>query len=351
LRGATAPASCALSVIIPVYNGGDSFRDCLASVFASSIQDFEVIVVDDGSTDGSVRVAGSFPCRVLQLAENSGPAKARNLAAEASRGRILFFLDADILIRRDSLDLILRTFEDEPAIDALFGSYTKETIARNFVSVYKNLMHHYTHQTANPDAVTFCGGFGAIRRNVFFQLEGFNPAIRFLEDIEFGHRLHLNGRRIRLLKSLQLTHCKHYTLLSLIRSDVWGRAVPWSRLILETGVVKSDLNLRPHNVASVAVSYLLLLSLLLLPVFPLAGLWPAAALASLFVALNQGFLGFVARTRRAGFALASVAMLWFGYIYSGAGAILGVLAYLSARRLSAVAASAAAVVPGPLNRS
>jgi glycosyltransferase involved in cell wall biosynthesis len=335
--------SCALSVIIPVYNGGEPFRACLTSVFASSFRDFEVIVVDDRSTDGSVRIAESFRCRVLRLTENCGPAKARNLGAEVSRGRILFFLDADILIREDSLDLLLRAFEDEPGIDALFGSYTEETVPRNFVSIYKNLMHHYTHQTASPDAVTFCGGFGAIRRNVFLRLGGFNPAIRFLEDIEFGHRLHLNGHRIRLLKSLQLTHSKHYTLLSLVRSDLWGRAVPWSRLILETRVVKSDLNLRPHNLASVAVSDLLTLFVLFLPLFPGFGLWSVAALATVFVVLNRGFLGFAARTQGVAFALASVAMLWFGYIYSSFGAILGILAYLSGLRLSGGPASGTAV--------
>jgi glycosyltransferase involved in cell wall biosynthesis len=180
-----------ISVVIPVHDGGAPFLECLRSISASSWRDFEVIVVDDGSTESIGRAAASFPCRLVALPVNLGPANARNVGARQARGRLLFFLDADILVRRDTLEKIVRAFSDEPQIDALFGSYAKDTEPRNFVSRYKNLLHHYTHQNSDPDAVTFCGGFGAIRREVFLQMGGFDPSWRFLEDIEFGrcHRV------------------------------------------------------------------------------------------------------------------------------------------------------------------
>jgi glycosyltransferase involved in cell wall biosynthesis len=235
-------------------------------VYRSTFSDFEVVVVDDGSVDGTAAVAESFPCALLKLPENSGAATARNVGAKASHGPILFFLDADILIRPQTLGMIVRAFSERADVDALFGSYAKECGSSGFFSRYKNLVHHHAHQTSNPEAVTFCSGFGAVRREVFFRLGGFDPRWRFLEDIEFGHRLHRRGHRIWLYKELQMTHCKRYTLRSLVRSDLIGRAIPWTQLILETRVVRRDLNLQWHNLLSVPLAYLILISPALLRV-------------------------------------------------------------------------------------
>lgn len=315
-----------VSVIVPVHNGGESLALCIDSVWRSDSTGFEFIVIDDASTDGSAEYAESRGCKVVRLAMNSGPARARNVGAEQARGSILFFLDSDVLVEPGTLSRIVKTFEDEPSTDAVFGSYGKETVPTNFISRYKNLLHHYTHQTSDPDAVTFCGGFGAIRREVFVSVNGFDARYRFVEDIELGHRLHQRGYRIRLLKSLQFTHCKRYTLSSLVKSDFWGRAVPWSRLILETRVVKSDLNLRTHNVASVPLSYLILVCLI--PIFPVALL---LSLLVLFLGLNFRFLAFLGNECGLLFAARSAVLCWFGYLYSGLGALLGIAQYAKSR--------------------
>ena len=284
MPGNEASGQPAISVVIPVCNGAGTLRACLESVYRSTFSDFEVVVVDDGSVDGTAAVARSFPCTLLKLAKTAGPATARNIGARESHGPILFFLDGDILIRPQTLGMIVRAFSERPDVDALFGSYTKECPSVGFFSRYKNLLHYYTHQTSNLDAVTFCSGFGAVRRQVFFWLGGFDPRWRFMEDTELGHRLHRRGHRILLYKELQVTHCKPYTLKSLIRSDLIGRAIPWTHLILETRVVRRDLNLKWHNLLSVPLSYLILIS----PVFFRMGRLPLllGVLLLLFVALN-----------------------------------------------------------------
>jgi hypothetical protein len=190
-------------------------------------------------------------------------------------------------------------------------------------------VHHSTHQTSNPEAVTFCSGFGAVRREVFFRLGGFDRRQRFLEDIEFGHRLHLRGHRILLYKELQVTHCKRYTLQSLVRSDLIGRAIPWTQLVLETRVVRADLNLQWHNLLSVPLAYLILISPAL---FRIERLWPLlAASPLLFVALNCRFLAFAHQEHGLLFAAQSCLMSWFTYLYSGLGLVLGVAGYLRDR--------------------
>ena len=147
-----------------------------------------------------------------------------------------------------------------------------------------------------------------------------------MEDIEFGHRLHLRGHRILLYKELQLTHCKRYTLRSLVRSDLMGRAIPWTRLILETRVVRRDLNLQWHNLLSVPLSYLILISPALFRVGRLRLL--LGVLPLLFVAVNCRFLALAYHEQGLMFAARSCVMSWFSYLYSALGLVLGVGSYL-----------------------
>ncbi len=75
-----------LSVIVPVYNDGQLLPECLDRLFQSSFQDFEVIVVDDGSTDTTVEIARSYEVQVIRMPSRSGPAAARNAGAGMARG-------------------------------------------------------------------------------------------------------------------------------------------------------------------------------------------------------------------------------------------------------------------------
>ncbi len=315
------------TVIIPVYNQEKTIRQCLESVFASTLKDLDVIVVDDHSTDETVRIARSFPCRVLETAVNSGPAVARNLGSENATSSLLYFLDADILLQPDTLARMLEGFESRPDVCAIFGSFEKDTVHQNFVSVYKNLLHHYTHQNSKEEAATFCGGFSGIRRDVFREIGGFDPTQRFMEDVELGCRLYRKGYRIWLNPRLQSMHCKHYTLARLIKSDFFGRAIPWTRIILEKRVFRNDLNTRVQNVLSVPVAFLLLVSL----VHPALRLGAAVPLAVAMVGLNWGFLEFTRRERGLWFAARAALLCWFSYLYSGVGVLAGIALHVRER--------------------
>lgn len=95
-----------VSVIIPVYNGGNSFRRCLSSLAKTMPPPEEIIVVADGDTDGSWLVAKEFGAHVLRINTRSGPARARNLGARAARGEILFFVDADVVVCPDAISQV-----------------------------------------------------------------------------------------------------------------------------------------------------------------------------------------------------------------------------------------------------
>jgi GT2 family glycosyltransferase len=269
-----------------------------------------------------------LPCKIVRLERNLGAGGARNRGVEVASGEILYFLDADVLAEKDSLRQAVECFATRPEISALFGSYQKDAVPRNFTSDYKNLLHHYTHQNSREEATTFCGGFGAIRREVFLEYGGFDERHRSLEDIELGYRLHRGGCRIFLLKSMQLTHCKAYSLKTLIASDVFCRAIPWTRLMLTNGIFRSDMNTQRHNVASVIVAYFLLGLIPWLGIFPVTGSSLFLALTACFLWLNRKFLRFVFQERGAWFTVRSAALNWLGYLYSGFGLTVGVALFV-----------------------
>jgi GT2 family glycosyltransferase len=212
---------------------------------------------------------------------------------------------------------------DRPELSALFCSFTKETTREETCSRHKNLLHHWTHQNASSEAITFCGGFGMIRRAAFLAVGGFDLQLRFLEDVDLGYRLHRAGHRILLAKNLQATHAKAYTLGSLLRSDVFERAAPWVRLMLTHRIVRNDLNTRVHNVLSVLAACALPISLVLDPRLRLA-----AALLLIVIWLNRDFLRLGLREYGPVFALRSACLCWLSYVASAAGACLGAGAWL-----------------------
>ena len=313
-----------VSVIIPVYNAISSLGKCLDALEKSQLADFELIVVDDHSTDGSEKIALERCANFVRLEQNCGAATARNCAARMARSELLFFLDSDVLIEPDTLEQIMHVFAREPDVAATFCSYQSDTPAQGFASQYKNLLHHYTHQVSGREAATFCGGYGAIRREVFLQVGGFDERYRAMEDVELGYRLHQAGHRILLSSAIQLTHTKQYTLASLVRADVFQRAIPWTKIMLQRRIFHRDLNLRTNNLASMVTVFLMFLAPLLHGSLAVA----EAGLLLLFIALNRHFLAFLWRSRGAWFALRAVPMIWLQYCYSGVGLALGILSFV-----------------------
>ena len=328
-----------LTVIVPVHNGRLQLPRCLEALRASAFTDFEVIVADDCSTDNTREIVERSGARLVRTPYKMGPGGGRNLAARHAEGGILVFVDSDVVVPPAALGIIAEDFHRDHKLAALFGSYDTAPAWPDFLSQYKNLMHHYVHQISKPEAVTFWAGCGAMRREVFEEFGGFDlkkypkPSI---EDIELGFRLWRAGRPILLEKRLQVKHLKKWTVRGLLRADIQLRAIPWTRLILESKNLPRDLNLTHAAQASAALTWLLVLGLLALPTVAaglLAGLAPrlttgrwAAALvviAVLLLALNHLVYAWFMRQRGWKFAAGAVLAHWAYYLYSAA--VFGIL--------------------------
>ncbi|MGC8792503.1 MAG: glycosyltransferase [Bryobacteraceae bacterium] len=319
----------AVSLIVPVHNGDAQLRVCLEQIRRLDPPPDECIVVDDGSSDRSPSLARAFGCRVVSTASPRGPAVARNAGAREARGEILLFVDADVLPPLDAVARVRQAFSADLSLAAVIGSYDDAPSEPGFFSQFRNLLHHYVHQNSREEAGTFWSGCGAIRREVFLRYGGFcscfsRPSI---EDIELGTRLREAGERIRLMKELQAKHLKRWTFWSMVRTDIFDRALPWTRLILRQRRMPADLNLRWRHRFSVA------LWTLAVALAPIAFCRPVAALvafasASLAAGLNADFYRFLAVRRGWWFALRAVPAHGVHFLCCAAGFGLGVCDYL-----------------------
>jgi glycosyltransferase involved in cell wall biosynthesis len=209
-----------ISVIIVAHNQKDTIRECLESVLKLDYDNYEVIVVDDSSLDGTAGIAGKFPCQLVTLERHRGAAFARNRGAEQACGDVLFFLDSDVIVARDAASQILRTFQERPAAQGVQGVYSRESMPENIVTRYKDYFNDYKSRWIENDGVniiaTYCF---AVKRQVFFEVGKFDTGIpgATVEDNDLGYRLFESGNLVALNKNLVVTHLKKYSLKSLLR--------------------------------------------------------------------------------------------------------------------------------------
>ncbi len=341
------PRRPTLSVVIPVNNGGRDFGLCLRGLRDSTWADYELVVVDDGSTDGTAGLAEAEGARVLRHPTKLGPAAARNAGALAAGGPLIFFLDADVAVHPDAIARGMARFEADPGLAGLFGSYDDSPAAPGLVSRFRNLLHHHVHQTGTfvddvRPARTFWTGCGLIRREVFLDAGGFDPQLYrrpAIEDIELGYRITRLGHRIVLARDVQATHLKHWTLFEMVRTDIFRRGVPWLLLMKRSRVVETDLNVAKSQRACVAATGLGLVG-------AVAGLRFPAMLALLpmslgaIVALNRDFYRFLARRQGLGFAVGSAWLHFLYYCCCGASVVIAEGLWLVAKRADPAASPA-----------
>lgn len=169
-----------ISVIIPVYNEEKYISGCLESLAKQDYPDFEIIVVDDGSTDGSGRYA-------TYKQNHQGPGAARNLGAKKSKGEILVFVDADMEFEKDFLKKLT-----EPIGEAI-GTFSKEEYLLNKDNIwarYWNLNLGREAEKMIPEKYPETSPvFRAILKNKFREAGGFDAKIGYTDDWSLSRKL------------------------------------------------------------------------------------------------------------------------------------------------------------------
>lgn len=289
-------ASIDVTVIVPVHNGGPDLSRCVDAIRAANGDSSEVILVDDASNDGAVeRAVESRPwLRVIRTGDSPvGPGVARNLAAASARGTWLVFVDADVLVHPDAIARLLeplRKSGPKASIVATIGSYDDRPEAPGVAATYANLRHHLVHHQARNPVPGFWTGLGAVRRDAFESVGGFDAAFGrpSIEDVDFGLRLSAIGRTVEVVPEAQGTHLKAWTATGLWKTDLFARGIPWGRAIATHPALASAMNGSPKaRVSILAISFAALLAMLAIVAW-VVGLVAAAGTLGILAIVGLG---------------------------------------------------------------
>jgi glycosyltransferase involved in cell wall biosynthesis len=297
-----------LSAVVPATDAPATLSECVEAIRGAVGTPEELIVIDAPA--------------------GAGPATARNIGARRATGDVIVFVDSDVVVHADVFERIRAAFGADPALTAVFGSYDDDPSAPGLVSEFRNLLHHHVHQSAPGMATTFWAGIGAVRRDAFLGLGGFDersfprPSI---EDIELGMRLVDRGGRIVLDPLVQGKHLKRWTLEGMIRTDFAARGAPWVELLLSRGSGSTALNLgwRHRMTAAASLALLVTSSRRKVP--------PSMTLLVLILILNHSFYRMLLRRRGPAFAAAALPLHVLHHLVGLAAVPEGLRRYLRRR--------------------
>ena len=313
-----------ISVIIPNYNGASTIGRCLEGALSSTYPRYEVIVVDDCSTDASVEIIRRFPCTLIMSDKHSGASLARNTGALHSKGEILFFTDADCVLATDTLSrAVLSIGGREDAV--IGGTYTKLPCDRTFFSTFQSIFVNYSEtRKAVPDYIATHAM--TIARELFRKTGGFaGDFLPILEDVEFSHRLRRSGYALIMDPLILVSHIFHFTLLKSLR-NAFRKSMFWTEYSLRNRDIFADSGTASRELKVNVVCFFVSLVLLLLFCLPdgLRFLLPIPLIASFNLFSSRGLIRAFFQARGVPFTIA--AAIYYTMIYPvavGAGASAG----------------------------
>ena len=205
-----------VTIVIPAYNAEVFIRQTLESALTQSLENIEVIVVDDGSTDGTQQLLNSFSDRRVTVLRqrNSGVSAARNAGLAAARAPYIFFLDADDILLPNALHQMVSRLDQKTERVACFGHHIKiaedgSHLSRPVDLTWKWFPADDTLRHLIAKNFIACGAI-CIRTAAARLAGGFNPAIKLGEDWEFWCRLAVLGDFEAMQDDIVLMYRQHF---------------------------------------------------------------------------------------------------------------------------------------------
>ena len=204
-----------ISCIVPVFNGERYLGEAIESIRKQSYRPIEIIIADDGSTDGTASIVARYSKQVRYLRQhNAGPAAARNLGLSAGGGEFVGFLDADDLWPLDKLDTQMARFRECSELGFCIAHVQNFWIPE-LIEEEKRFRDHRISKPL-PGYVT---GTLLARRDCFKTVGHFNTAIEHADDTEWFLRANERGAAMELMPDVLLYRRLHYTNLSRVNAS------------------------------------------------------------------------------------------------------------------------------------
>ncbi len=199
-----------ISCIVPVFNGERYLKEALDSILSQTYRPLEIIVADDGSTDGTPSVIAGYGNQVCYLQQaNAGPAAARNLGLSAARGKFVAFLDADDLWHPEKLTRQMARFEAYPKLELCVTHVQNFWVPELEAEAKRFQNHRFSQKLA---------GYGTpallAQRALFDKVGQFDSAMRAVDDTDWFLRAAEQGVVMELLPDVLVYRRLHRTNLS-----------------------------------------------------------------------------------------------------------------------------------------
>lgn len=196
------PVNPDLSIIIPAHNEQQYMTGCLQSLHGLAQIAYEIIVVDSASNDRTVEISKEMGAEVIELKEKTFPGIGRNIGAKAAKGRVLAFIDADVVVSSQWIARVEQLVKDEdgPLVDSIVGDTYQNSMEESAIEKY-----WFTEMRKNQKSYINGGNILITKKN-YAEMNGFSEHLETGEDVDFCDRGRDQGLHLVLDEELYAHH-------------------------------------------------------------------------------------------------------------------------------------------------
>ncbi|MFZ2602421.1 MAG: glycosyltransferase family 2 protein [Candidatus Omnitrophota bacterium] len=320
-----------ISAIIPAYRP-HNIKECISAIVNSEYKPLEIILVDDNSGINYFKDIEQY-CKIIKLDKHLGPARARNVGARASNSELLCFIDSDVLVFEDTLELIVSVFKKDPGISAVQTICTDRCSFVNFASQYQNLYFHFNTMTVKEKYLaTIIGHCFAVRKKDFDLAGGFDEGIKeaSVEDGNFGFNLYKHKKKIYLDKGIEIEHRSYLSAVRVIKKMFMKSSDKVYTLLRDKNLFKINPDKTEHSkrkIAAILASLFLALSLIT-AVFFSQFLFVSLIILLVYLVCSWQFIYFCFQKKGLIFAIKVAIFHYVNCLFGSFGVIHGLFRFL-----------------------